>query len=149
MTDMSRMGQQVHVSELLQEAEAALQEADDPTLQRRILVWKKRLEGWSGHETAEQLGVSYVTVYADLKWCYANLPCSYGGADEVLRVSLERLEQMIRVMAPRRSEGDADAVRLTDQLIDRQAKLMGLYTARLELRQVNYTIESVDLDQLT
>lgn len=135
-------------TEVLRRIEGEIAATHKPLTKRRLTCWKLRVQGYTPLEIADLIGVHFTTVYNDIKWCQENVPSAIEGGKELLRVSLERLEVQYRQLAQMRENGDTDAQRLSISIIEAQSKLMGLYTARLELRQVNYTIEGVDMGNL-
>lgn len=133
--------------EIIQETEAELIAAhasDDVRYARRIGVWHLRLQGFVIFEIAKQLGLSTSVVHDDLNWCRQNLAVARDGIEELADLSLERLEMQYRQLAPLREMRNEAGHRLSLNIIDLQAKLMGLYKTRIEVSIPNFTVNGVD-----
>jgi len=80
--------------------------------------------GHSIEQVADLLGISIATAWRDLRWCLDNVPAAYENAEDYRRVSLRRLDEMIRRHQLSTSDaGDRTILAVADM----QAKLLGAY----------------------
>jgi transcriptional regulator len=109
--------------------------------ERRLQVWRLRIQGWPYEDIARKLGVTNATVCTDLQWCMKNLPATYDTVADFRVVALRRLEDWIR---------EADDISVRVKLLDTQAKLLGAYApVRVDAGvQVRHVIVGVEVDRL-
>jgi hypothetical protein len=115
---------------------------------RRMNVWRLRMQGMMHIDIAEELAVSPQTVLNDLVWILENLPPTYHSAIHFRRISMEQLERMFYQLEPVRDTpiGSRASVAIKDM----QAKLLGAYAptkVNADL-SVNYSIEGVNTKEL-
>jgi Putative ATPase subunit of terminase (gpP-like). len=131
---------------------ARLQEeydAQPKIFKTRVKAWMLRLQGYQPAEIATACRIELPTVYKYLRWARDNLPSAIDGAEDFIRVSYDRLEIQYRQLERGRAEGNELAHRVSVSIIDQQAKLLGIYTMKLDLTaKVNYAIEGVDMGQV-
>lgn len=102
----------------------------DETRSRRVESWKMRIQGWPPYEIAEHFKVSVQTTYADLRWAQENLSSAIDSAEELRRLSLERLDKQYQQLATLRARAEeiGDGPHRTSvYIMDMQAKLLGAY----------------------
>jgi hypothetical protein len=100
---------------------------------RRALVLNLRSEGHGFHEIARRVGISVATAQRDVVAGMAEIP---RGAARVLRqLELLRLDEMLRAVYERAVSGDLRALNASLEIIDRQARLFGLYNRSSEEEQ--------------
>lgn len=136
------------LEKLLSEVEREELEAPE-RLKARIHAWALRLQGYSVADIAEDLGVTNQTAYNHLEWAQKNLPSAHRSAEDFIRTSIDRLEVQYRQLSIGRELGSEMAHRVSAALVDQQAKMLGVYTMKLDVKaEVKYVIDGVDMDQV-
>lgn len=102
---------------------------NDAVEQRRTIVADLTLNGWSGPQIAQRLGVHHSTVYDDLQavrnqWT-KNQTHSY---ETWVTRELQRLDYLEEKLAPRLDRGDPQAIQVALRIQERRAKYLGLDT---------------------
>lgn len=100
---------------------------NDAVEQRRTIVADLTLNGWSGPQIAQRLGVHHSTVYDDLtairdQW-KLNQTQPY---DAWVTRELQRLDYLEEKLAPRLDRGDPQAIQTALRIQERRAKYLGL-----------------------
>lgn len=130
------------MQQILQRVEASLVGESDPIRRRRMIVYRLRVKGYTLETIAEEMNISVGTAYADLEWCFANLPPVFANAEDFRRVSVPQLEGMFeqlvtpQVVLEQTETGETvqrlqmpsvQALRTAKEIKDTQAKLLGAY----------------------
>lgn len=121
-------------------------------LKRRARVFKLRVQGYTLMQITELLskkyGVSQLTIQRDLEWARANFQVAQESADQIRVMSVMQLQYQYGQLAPHRAAGDIAAHKVSLDILQAIAKLMGLDKMTVEVQQVLYDIVGVDMDQL-
>lgn len=109
-------------------------------------AWSLRLKGYNLTHIGEEMGVSFPTAQKYVEWAMENIPSVIESAEDFKRVALDRIEAWVAALEPQRAEGDVMAYRVSQSLLDQQAKILGVYTQRLDVSaHLTYSVEGVDM----
>ena len=112
-------------------------------------VYSKRIQGWSVADLAVDYACSPQLIYAYLDWCHEQLPSLKDYLKEFTTLSLQRLDMQYRQLAIARAKGDLLAHKVSLDIVDQQAKLVGAHKISVQVdNRVTYVLEGVDMDEL-
>jgi hypothetical protein len=113
----------------------------------RYEAWRMRVQGYSAPAIAAQLGVSVVMAYKYLEWVKTEHPEIV--VQDFLQITLERIETQYLQLEPARLRNDVMAHRVSKELMDMEAKLLGMYTVKVEHSQkITFSVDGVDMDKV-
>jgi hypothetical protein len=126
-----------------------VRKAADPEYKARWECYSKRLQGWSVAQLAEEQYCSPQLIYLYLQWCMEQLPALKDFMEEFTTLSLSRLDMQYRQLAIARAKGDVIAHKVSLDIIDQQAKLVGAHKMSVQVdNRVTYVLEGVDMEDL-
>lgn len=112
-------------------------------------VWQEYLQGRTQEAIAEKVGVSQQRVSQIIKKVRESIPDP--DLEEMRRVDIERLEELLAAHFPHALAGDKDATASVLKILERKAKLLGEDApTRTEMSgsMATYRVEGVDLNAL-
>jgi hypothetical protein len=113
-------------------------------IERQQRTIELRKSGWSFRAIGARLGVTHVQSIYDFRDAIADLNQSkLESTDDYRTLELERLDMLIKGLAPMAEVGNTNAVNSYIKVVEQRAKLLGLYAP--EKKDINIK----DLSKLT
>jgi len=136
------------LEKIIRELEAVKDKSPDSE-KIRWEAWSLKVQGYSADAIAEKFGRSRQLIYSYWEWCKKQLPYVKDQMEEFQQVGIARLEAQYRQLAIARARGDLFAHKVSLEIIEQQAKVLGVdkMNETPETR-VTYIFPGLNMDDL-
>lgn len=138
----------VELEQIIAQLEKVKEDAR-PDHKKRWEAWSLKIQGFSAQEIAARMEVSWQLIYTYWDWCGRQVPELKQIMQEFSELTISRLEAQYRQLAIARSRGDILAHKVSLDILDQEAKILGVHKVNVQVdSKVTYVLEGVDMDKL-